>query len=130
MSDSELKDALASGRYAFVDLGSGVGGSIQHCVRRFDRGAGIGIEVGKADLEAARRAGLDVIEADVRTAAPLERSVSFVSMMDFLEHLPDLAASDAVVERFARAARDFLFIRHPSFEDIDYLAGLGLKIVW
>src|SRR6185369_10144821 len=30
----------------------------------------------------------------------------------------------------AAASRDFLFVRHPSFDDIEYLAQFGLKFGW
>jgi hypothetical protein len=50
--------------------------------------------------------------------------------MDFLEHLPDEPAAVGVMRELGRAARDFVFIRHPSFEDVDYLARFGLKITW
>jgi SAM-dependent methyltransferase len=51
-------------------------------------------------------------------------------MCDFLEHLPDEAAAGRVLKTFARAARHFLFIRHPSFDDVEYLRDLGLKLGW
>ena len=51
-------------------------------------------------------------------------------MVCFLEHLPDAATAARVLDRLAVAARDFLFIRHPSFDDVAYLAGLGLKFTW
>jgi hypothetical protein len=47
-----------------------------------------------------------------------------------LEHLPTMADAVTVLERLARASCDFLFIRHPSFEDITYLARYGLKFSW
>jgi hypothetical protein len=35
-----------------------------------------------------------------------------------------------MLEKLARASRDFLFIRHPSFDDMEYLASFGLKFGW
>lgn len=121
---------LAAGEFDFIDLGCGRGGSTAHCVRRFEAGRPLGIEIDAADTAAAREAGYTVAQADVALTTVPERSVRFVSAMDFLEHLPDAETSCDVLERFAGAARDFVFIRHPSFEDIDYLAGLGLKLCW
>lgn len=123
-------DALASGRYAFLDLGSGSGGSIDHCVRRFGMSPGLGLEFDSGLVAEGRRAGFDVHQADVTCVEAPARSVRFVSMMDFLEHLPDEATATGVIERLGPVARDFLFIRHPSFEETEYLASLGLKLCW
>lgn len=123
-------DALASGRYVFADLGSGRGGSIEHCVKRFARGSGMGFELDPNDVVEARRAGHHVFQSDVRLVRLPPKSVAFVSAMDFLEHLPTEADAAAVLEHAAPAAREFLFIRHPSFEEMEYLAALGLKYCW
>jgi hypothetical protein len=130
MNLAEAYAALASGRYAFVDLGSGTGGSLEHCAKRFARGSGIGFELDSEEAAEANRAGHAVVRADVRDVAPPAGSVAFVSSMDFLEHLPSEADAAAALERIAPAAREFLFIRHPSFEDDEYLASLGLKVCW
>jgi hypothetical protein len=123
-------EALSTGRYAFLDLGCGAGGSLVHCTRRFGLGPGLGLEL-EADLvDEARRAGYDAFPADVSRERVPDRSVRYLSAMDFLEHLPDEPTALAVLERFSRAAREFVFIRHPSFEDIDYLAERGLKLCW
>ena len=115
---------------AFIDIGSGTGGSIDHCARRFGRTPGRGFEIDAEKAAEARRAGFDVAESDVRLVQVEDRSVDFVSAMDFLEHLPDSATAASVLERFARAARAFVFIRHPSFEEMEYLASLGFKLTW
>lgn len=130
MAISDQAQTSVVGRFAFIDLGSGTGGSIDYCVRRFGRAPGRGFELDPRKVAEARRAGFDVVEADVRLVRVPDRSVEFVSAMDFLEHLPDVATAASVLERFARVARDFLFIRHPSFEDAEYLANLGLRFSW
>ena len=130
MAMANHMEALAAGRYAFIDLGSGAGGSIDHCVRRFRRGPGLGFELDANDAAAACSAGYDVVAGDVRTMHVPTHAVAFVAAMDFLEHLPNETAAASVLERFAPAAREFLFIRHPSFEETEYLAGLGLKLCW
>jgi hypothetical protein len=72
---------------------------------------------------------VDAVLADA--AKPIgEKLVRFVSMMDFLEHLPSLDAVEAVIQGAAAIATDFLFIRHPSFEGEDYLRSLGLRQYW
>lgn len=121
---------LAAGEFDFIDLGCGVGGSTGYCARRFAVGRPLGIEIDAADVAEARSAGYVVAHADVALTSVPDGCVRFVSAMDFLEHLADAETSCEVLERFAGAAREFVFIRHPSFEDIDYLAGLGLKLCW
>lgn len=64
------------------------------------------------------------------TELGLEKQVRFVSMLDFLEHLPDLDTVRAAIASAAEAASDFLFIRHPSFEGKEVLADKGLIQYW
>ena len=129
MTLSSSSQGIVSG-YAFIDLGSGTGGSIQYCRDRFGRTRGIGVELDGPEAAEARRSGFEVLEADARLLEVEERSVEFVSAMDFLEHLPDAASAVSVLDKFSRAARHFVFIRHPSFEESKYLANLGLKWCW
>ena len=129
---AKVIEALNTGRYAFVDAGCGDGGSTSHLVRRFGRTPGLGLDYHMEYVEAARAAGFDamfcnLLMHDLELPAG---SVEYAAAMDVLEHLPTEADAVTVMERLARAARDFLFIRHPSFEDVDYLAGLGVRLNW
>src|SRR5262245_50954874 len=130
MLDAGVLDDLAAGKFRFVDAGCANGGSLDHCERRFDRRPGLGLDWYGVDLDVARRRGFAVAHCDLKHVVLPDRCVDFVSMMDILEHLPDVPATRDLLARVGRAARDFLFIRHPSFEDIEYLARLGLKISW
>jgi hypothetical protein len=116
-------------RYGFIDLGASSGGSLRFCEKRFARGPGIGVDIDSAKVEKARERGLDVVEADA-TSLELDDVVSFVSMMDFCEHLPGLHVVEAIVASAARAARDFIFIHHPSFEAENYLVTKGVRQYW
>jgi hypothetical protein len=51
-------------------------------------------------------------------------------MCDFLEHLPDYKAVKEVIQIAGESATDFIYIRHPSFEDEAYLRAIGLKQYW
>lgn len=115
--------------YAFIDLGSSSGGSLGYCAKRFGLGPGIGVDIDPKKVEKAAEVGLDVVQADA-TRLELDDAVSFVSMMDFCEHLPGLDVVEAIIESAARAARDFLFIHHPSFEGEHYLVSLGVRQYW
>lgn len=127
--DEAVARDLAAGKYAFIDAGCRTGGSIHFCQMRFG-GRGLGLDWFEKDLEVARKDGYAAAQCDLRLVDLPERCVRFASMMDFLEHMPDEATARLVLEKLGRTARDFLFIRHPSFDDVAYLEGFGLKLGW
>lgn len=129
----DLEDAcigLAEGRYEHLDLGSGRGGAIHYAEKRFGATRSLGVELLPREAEVARRNGYDVVTGDAAELVPPQKCVSYVTMIDFLEHLPDAATAERVLARAGEAARDFLFIRHPSFEDGPALARYGFKMAW
>ena len=126
---SHSLDDVDWSRHDFVDLGCSHGGSLEYCAHRFGADRGLGLDIDSRKVEEARAAGHDAVVADV-TQLQVRDRVRFVSMMDFLEHLPSLGAVEAVIESAARIATDFLFIRHPSFEGEEYLSCLGLRQYW
>ncbi len=128
-SRAELQ-GLNEGRFAFLDAGTSKGGGLSYCATVFGRGAGLGLDRDPIKVRQALENGCAAALCDLETIELSRGCVSFVSMMDFLEHLPDQATAERVLRNLSRAARDFLFIRHPSFEDVDYLRGLGLKLGW
>jgi len=115
--------------YDFLDLGCKKGSSIGWSHRKYG-GRGLGVDMKQEWIDEATKAGYDAICADVLTLDYPENSFRYVAMMDFLEHLPDQETVMQVLERCKKWSREFFFIHHPSFEDIDYLKGLGLKIDW
>lgn len=117
------------GPFDFLDLGCGSGRSLTQAAARFGASRGLGIDLSQAKVEAAQEAGVDVICANAAMLA-VDDQVRFTTMVDFLEHLPDLASVEAVIASAARASTDFLFISHPSFEGEDYLRELGLQQYW
>jgi SAM-dependent methyltransferase len=122
-------DSVDWSRYDFVDLGCSKGGSLQHCQARFHASRGLGVDIDPSKVEQTRAAGYDAIEADAR-ALDLDGQVSFISMLDFCEHLPDLAMVEEILAASARSARDFLYIKHPSFEGEEHVEQLGLRQYW
>ena len=115
-------------RYDFVDLGAGVGGSLEGAEVRFG-GRGLGVDLDAEKVREATAAGRDVVLGDI-TSLEVEGSVRFVVLDNVLEHLPTLDHVRATLEAAARVATDFIYVRHPSFEDEAYLARLGLKQYW
>jgi SAM-dependent methyltransferase len=128
--DSTLLERLARGRYDFIDAGCGVGGSIDYCQRVFRCEPGLGFDLNAAKIREARENEVSVMHRDLTEVDFPDDCVVFSSMLDFLEHLPDEATAQRILKRLGRASRDFLFIRHPSFEDIDYLRRYNLKLAW
>lgn len=114
--------------YDFIDFGGSKGGSVRFCEKAF-LARGIGVDLDPKKVKQAREKGVDAVLGDA-TDVDLEDAVRFVSMMDFLEHLPSLEHVESAISVAARAATDFLFISHPSFEAEDYVGSLGFKQYW
>jgi SAM-dependent methyltransferase len=127
------KEELATtdwSQYDFIDLGCSRGNSIRHCALRFSAGEGIGVDLNPQRVESSRANGLNAVCGDARALEATDE-VRFVSMMDFLEHLPHLKAVRQVIESAAQAATAFLYIFHPSFEDEQYVSEqYGVKQYW
>jgi hypothetical protein len=96
---------------------------------RFGARRGLGIDLSESKVAEARARGFEAVEGDVRHLGA-RGAVRFVSMMDALEHLPSLEAAEDTIARAARAARDFLFIFHPSFEGEGAVEQHGLRQYW
>jgi len=114
-------------RYDFVDFGCSKGGSLRFAKRRFRAKAGLGVDIDPAKIAQALESGFDVVQGDLH-ALRGKNSVRFVSMMQFLEHLPELAEVERVVAKAANLASDFLYIHHPSFDDEHLLLAQGLRL--
>ena len=124
--------ALSTRRYAFIDAGCGEGDSTDQLLRRFGRAPGLSLDWYRPAVDAALARGFDarycnLLEDGLALPAGC---VEYAAAMDVLEHLPTQRDAETVLARLATAARDFLFIRHPSFEDVDYLARRGVKLNW
>lgn len=121
---------LSSGKFQFIDAGCSWGGSLAYCANRFKSSPGVGIDWSDYKVKEARAKGFSVIRANLVDEELPKRCVRFASMMDFLEHLPDPSTAVRIMQNLADASREFVFIRHPSFDYIEYLAEFGLKITW
>lgn len=84
------------------------------------------------DPDKVRRAladGHDVVLGDI-TDLDVDGSVRFVVLDNVLEHLPTIDDVRATLRAAIRVASDFVYVRHPSFEDEWYLRERGLKQYW
>ncbi len=99
------------------------------CEKKFG-GKGLGVDFKQDMVDQAIKNGKDAICGDVLKLDFPKNNFRYISMMDFLEHLPSEDAAKQVLKNCKKWASDFFFIHHPSFEDIDYLKKYGLKIDW
>jgi hypothetical protein len=113
-----------------LDLGSGAGASLVAAERRLGM-RGLGIELQAHKVADARARGLSVVQGDILELDPDDYpQVEYVCLDNVLEHLPDLDAIRHALGLAVRIASRQVLVRHPSFEDVDYLAGLGLRLYW
>jgi ABC-type polysaccharide/polyol phosphate transport system ATPase subunit len=119
----------AVGEYDFVDISLAHEHSTEHLAELFG-GRGLCVSNNRKIVDAARSRGVDSVFADPQAIDFPDGSVRFVSLVDSPILLPSLGAVHTVVERAARWARDFVFVRMVSYEDEDYLRSLGLKFYW
>ena len=130
LENNKLLKQVRDGVFQFVDLGCGTGESILYCEKKFSVGPGVGFDISQRKIDGARANNNPVALADVTKLDFPENCVSFTSMMDFLEHLYTLSDAIKILEAVGKLSKDFLFIRHPSFEDTEYLAEYGLRVNW
>ena len=128
--DAADLDATTRSRVEFLDLGCGRGKWLGAATRRFGV-QGIGLELNRHKVVKAQANGRAVYRANILDLEPVDfPAVKYVNLDNVLEHLPSLEVVQDVLERSCRIASHLVYIRHPSFEDKDYLAGLGLKQYW
>lgn len=124
--EGELRTALEHA--ALVDLGAGSGGSLQMAMRTFGV-PGVGLELLPNLVEEARARGLEVFRGDLFDLDPSLR-FDYVALDNVLEHLPDATTVEAAIALACQVARRVVHIRHPSFDHMEYLEGLGVKQYW
>jgi hypothetical protein len=118
-------------RADLLDLGAGTGRRIKAEARQFASRHPVGIDRNPRKVARAQEQGLPVYCADFTeldpSAFPSVRAVVFDNV---LEHLPSVDAVETAFGRACEIATDVVYIRHPSFEDENYLASIGLKQYW
>jgi len=118
-------------RADLLDLGAGTGRRIRAEAKQFASKHPIGIDRNPRKVARAQERGLPVYCADFSALEPSAFPAARVVLFDnVLEHLPSVADVEAALGRACEIASDLVYVRHPSFEDEDYLASLGLKQYW
>lgn len=115
--------------YDFIDLGAGDGASLVNYEKKIG-GKGLGVDLDKVKVKKAAELGRNVVYGDALNLHKLSGKVDFVTCDNFLEHLLSFDEVEKMLEQAIKKSRKFIYIRHPSFEDIDYLSSLGLKTYW
>ncbi len=118
-----------AGEYDFIDISLAHERSTEHLVEQFG-GRGLCISNNQKIVDSARSRGVDSVFSDPQAIDFPDGSVRFVSLVDSPILMPSLAAIRTVLDRAARWATDFIYIRMVSYEDEDYLRSLGLKYYW
>ena len=131
MTEVRPLDAATARRADLVDLGAGTGRRIRGEARQFGSKFPIGIDRNVRKVARAQEQGLPVYCADFTELDPdAFPNVRVVAFDNVLEHLPSLDAVETAFGRACEIASDFVYVRHPSFEDEEYLASIGLKQYW
>jgi hypothetical protein len=131
MTDVRPLDRSLCASAELLDLGAGAGVRLLNEVRRLGVAHPLGIERNPAKVARAQAAGAPVYEADFTHLDPRAfPAVKIVVFDNVLEHLPSLASVDLVFKQACAIASHVVYIRHPSFENEEYLASLGLKQYW
>ena len=128
--ERDLAGHLSTGRFDYIDFGCSKGGSLAYGKKALNGALGLGIDLNPAKVAHTRTAGFSACVADARQLSLHPNSVRFVTMIDFLEHLPSITDAKGCIEAACSAATDFVFIRQPWFDSDGYLFSLGLKLYW
>jgi len=130
INSTDFLQQLKAGTYDFLDLGCSNGGSIDFAVRQLGGKRGAGVDIDPAKVALARAAGHEAYVADALSLGTAPKAVEFVTMLDFLEHLPGYEAARRCIAAAYTLSRSFVFIRQPWFDADGYLLAHGLKLYW
>jgi hypothetical protein len=81
-------------------------------------------------VDSVRRAGFDALNLDPFEVDFPEHSFRYASIVNYFHFMPGVEVVEIVLAKARRWARDFLYVRTPSFEDEAYLRSIGLKLFW
>ena len=124
-----MLDKATAGGYDYIDLGCSKGGGSNYCVKRWKK-KGLGVDRDPKKVRESNKHGFEAYTGDALKTPFPDNSFRYAVLMDFLEHLPDLEHGQRAINEAKRLAKDFIFIRNPSFEDESYLAAEGLMHYW
>jgi SAM-dependent methyltransferase len=115
--------------FDFLDFGCSSGGSIAWAKKTLGAKRGLGIDIDKAKVEAARAAGCDAVLFDIMDI-PATKLVDFTLLSHFLEHVPNTLQAAEFIKRACQVSREFVLIKQPYFDADGALFLKGLKLYW
>lgn len=115
--------------YDFADFGCSSGGNIKFTEGVLEGRRGIGIDIDERKLEIARSNLCNVLNFDIMKI-PDKKTVNFVTMSHFLEHLKSVKDAKEFLSKGINISRSFVHIRQPFFDADGYLMSQGLKLFW
>lgn len=128
MKLDDLRAAFESQTFDFVDFGAGTGESLSH-YERVSGCTGAGVELREEKVRLAQEQGRAVYLGSIFDLPDSVRA-RFVTADNVLEHLPDFDDVERALAMAKEIASDFFLVRHPAFDDEDYLATLGVRPYW
>jgi hypothetical protein len=130
VADSEIGDVIRQHAIDFLDFGCSQGASLAYGEETFGGRRGLGIDLSPSKVEIAIASGHRAVVGDATQLMVPDRSVDFVLMVHFLEHLPTFKAAQQSIASAIRVAKEFVYIRHPWFDADAELFRLGYKMFW
>lgn len=129
VAKEEFEAFVRGNGFDFLDFGCSSGGSIKWAKKVLGGRRGLGIDIDRVKVEAARAAGYDAILYDILDIPPT-RLVDFTVLNHFLEHVPDTRRAAEFIRRACQASRQFVLIKQPYFDADGLLFQKGLKLYW
>jgi hypothetical protein len=117
-------------KYDFIDFGCSNGDSIKFAQINLNGQCGIGIDIDPNKVKSAKENGYDAILGDITKMSDMDKSVKFVTMIHFLEHLEGYVIAEKCIQRAVDFATDFVYIRQPFYDSDSYLFTKGFKNFW
>jgi hypothetical protein len=114
----------------FIDIGCGIGGSIDWAKYVFGGEKYLGIDNRYDECQLAEKNGYNVIFADITSDDCILPKCKYITMIHFLEHLKNEEEVFIVLNKALNSVSEFICIKGPSFESVEYLKKLGFKITW
>ena len=130
MATAEGRQPILLDGYDFVDFGCSGGGSMAFAAEHMAGMSGLGLDIDPAKIAAAKARGLAAAVADLREPTHFRGQVRFAILSHFLEHLPGLAETRAILATAAAISAHQVLIRQPWFDTDGLLAHLGVKLFW
>jgi hypothetical protein len=114
----------------FIDIGCGTGGSIEWAKTKFGGSTHLGIDNREKEVKEATKNGYNVTLADITSEDVVLPQCRYITMLHVLEHLKNEEDVEKVIKKAVNAASEFVIIRSPSFDSIEYLQLLGFRLTW